>query len=355
MVARAIPIFFVVLAAGCARPLPESEVFAILGESSDGTKSARGGGRNLGFSSTFDLGPVIAAGQILKHDFELVNRLDHPIRVVSATALTPCCSAVGAISKEAIGPGQSLVIPVSLKAVPITKPERKRVQFVIESDDREHATFQYVLSASFYPEFEIRPLGGPRVLRSGKPGRWEFEAVARRVGAGEAILPDRVKAESPLIARFSGESRRQADPDGLVAVTRTIEILAPASTELGSHVTSVVFQGGADGERRHLIVWSVEPALRVTPKSLVLKRDERGVSQTLVVHSADRPIRILGVEPADLLSRVEFGKDPKTAQSIRLTVDRDRARDREFTLTIRTDHPDQPTLSLRIMFLPEGV
>ncbi len=49
MVARAIPIFFVVLAAGCARSLPESEVLAILGESPDGTKSAGGGPKSRVF------------------------------------------------------------------------------------------------------------------------------------------------------------------------------------------------------------------------------------------------------------------------------------------------------------------
>ncbi len=313
-----------------------------------------GGGRNFGFTSTYDFGPVIAAGQILKHDFELVNRLDHPIRIVSATALTPCCSAVGPIAQASIGSGQPAVIPVVLRAAPITRPERKGVQFVIECDVREHATLTYTLFADLYPETEIRPLGdAPRVLRSGKPGRWQFEILRRRVGAGDLILPDRVEAESPLKARFLEEPRRQDDPDGLVTAARRFEIAAPASTELGPHVTSVTFGGGADGERRHLIVWSVEPALRVTPKSLILKRGEQGITQTLVVHSADGPIRILGVEPAELLSKVEFGNDPKTAQSIRLTVDR--ARGREFTLTIRTDHADQPSLSLRVLFLPEGV
>lgn len=248
-----------------------------------------------------------------------------------------------------------MTIPVVLKAS-ADRTERKRVGFIVETDDKEHPALQYAVSAALYPDLEILTVGeGPRVLRAGKPGRWEFVVAARRVGDDGAELPDKVEAESPLSARFAGPPKHDDDPDGLTSDSRTIEVVAPASSAMGSHVASIVLKRGKNEAKRWLVVWQVEPAVRVTPKSLILKPDEISATHRVVVYSEDRPIRILGVGPSELLSKVEFGKESSERQTVALVVDRRRSGVKEFTVVIRTDHPDHPTVALAVLFLPKGM
>ncbi len=69
----------------------------------------------VGGIEEFDFGTVLAQGQVLRHEFTLTNPTNQPMRVLKATALTPCCSEVGPISSATIAPGGHREIPAVLR------------------------------------------------------------------------------------------------------------------------------------------------------------------------------------------------------------------------------------------------
>ena len=229
--------FFLLAATGCSAPISEPDISDILNGSPG---SSRGGGEE-GIEE-HDFGPVLARGQTLRHEFVFTNRTDGPVRLSEAVALTPCCSAIGPLSKDAISPGGQHQIPVVLKAV-ANGSERKRVGFVILTDSKECPKLVYVLRTTFYPELEIRAVGEPtKELAIGRRGRDLLQITCRRVAGDGGTLPSCVEAEPPVIAAFLGEPHNQVDTEGASSASRDVEIVLPPLNKPGPRQANIVFR-----------------------------------------------------------------------------------------------------------------
>lgn len=81
------------------------------------------------------------------------------------------------------------------------------------------------------------------------------------------------------------------------------------------------------------------------------------MSHTVVIHSFDeRPFRVRGVEPANLISSCKFSHEAGSTQTLKIQIDPDRAaRDKEAVIMIKTDRRDSPAVLLKIVILPAGV
>jgi len=292
----------------------------------------------------------------LHHEFTFTNSTQQPIRLTGTAALTPCCSQVGPVSKEVLPPGGQCQIPVSLK-VGAGETGKKRVGSVIQTDSKECPALTYALRATLHPEWEVRePVESFRILSVGRAGRRVMQIVCRRVAGEGSTLPAHVEAESPLIARFLGEPREQAEADGLVSTVRDVEISLPSSSKPGSHHSTIRFRWTDGTTREELLAWEVVPPVRASPSNLILKRAERGIPQSITLRASDgRPFRIIGVAPPSLVTGSEFSQEASATHTLELGIDPDgAARKKDPKITIHLDHPDQATLSLNIFMLPSG-
>ncbi len=315
----------------------------------------RGGGTHF---EEFDFGPILARGQTLHHEFTFTNSTKRPIRLTGATASTPCCSQIGPLSREAIPPGGRCPIPVVLKVAPSIQTEKKRVGFLVQTDSSECPNMTYALGVVAYPEWEIRAsTDSSRTLPIGRAGRQVMRITARRLGGEGDTLPAGVEADSPLVVRFLGEAREQAESEGVTSYVRDVEIVLPSSSNAGSHRGSMRFRWPEGRTREEPVLWEVVPHVRANPSRLVLRRSEREVTQMIAIRAFDdRPFRVSDVGPSHLVASCEFDREASRAHTLKLRIDPEtHIREQDPKVTIKTDVEDQPIVSLSIVILPPGV
>jgi len=173
-------------------------------------------------------------------------------------------------------------------------------------------------------------------------------------GEGED-LPERVEAEPPLVAKFLGGERRPILAGGVTSAFRDVEISLPPSANAEVRHGTIHFHWASGRTRSHRVFWEVVPPLRSNPKTLVLKESERNVPNRIVVSSDDRPFRVTSIGPASLIVGSEVSGDAAHVHRIEIRLDRVvAAREEKPAITIRTDHPDQLTLTLGVLVLGKG-
>jgi hypothetical protein len=272
---------------------------------------------------------------------------------------TPCCSEIGPFSKEAIPPGSRCAIPVLLKVAPILQAEKKRVGFLLQTDSKECPNWTYTLSAMVFPAWEVRvSADSTRTLPIGRSGRQVMRITGRRVGTEGNTLPTRVEAESPLVARFLGDSREETESAGVTSRTRDVEIILPTSSKPGAHRNSIRFRWPEGLTQEHLVLWEVVPAVRASPSRLVVKLSERDVTHTVVLRiSDDRPFHVSHIGPPRLVVSSEFDDEASLAHTLKVRIDpRLASQESNPQITIKTDVADQPTVSVSIVVLsPESL
>jgi hypothetical protein len=299
----------------------------------------------------------LARGQTLHRQFTFTNSTNRPIHLTGATATTPCCSQIGPISKEAIPPGGRCPIPVTLKVAPSLQPEKKRVGFLVLTDSAEYPNKTYALTVAAYPEWEVQDTPeSSRTLPLDRPGRQVVRITSRRSAQEGELLPTKVEADSPLVARFLGEPRERTGPEGVTTYVREVEIALPPSQELGLHRGSMRFRWAGGRTREQPVLWQVVPILRANPSMVVLRRYERDLTQTITLRAFDnRPFRIRDAGPSQLVASCEFDHGARPVHTLKLRIDPERAsRERDPQVTIKTDVEDQPAVSLNIVILPPG-
>ncbi len=99
--------------------------------------------RDLVLGSTmgggFHLGAMIADDQTLRHTFVLANPWDRDVRILQASALSPCCSTIDPTATM-IPRHSNLPVPVTFR--PGFQAGRRRIDFLIATDapDAERVT-----------------------------------------------------------------------------------------------------------------------------------------------------------------------------------------------------------------------
>lgn len=331
---------------------------------------------------THDLGPVLASGQELWHAFRIENSSARPWRITGAQALTPCCSAVGSLP-ETLPCGRAIEVPVVFR--PGHQSGRKRVEFLVRTDDPEAPVHRFALIASLISEIEVSPQGAnPTSLPLNTSVSHRFAIICRRISperregsirsspivtegrdGGDNTSPEEapttegrtapisLTASPSLSASFLGPPVERRLDDGTIESTRDFEVTLPPSTEIGAHRGTVVLAWPDGREWPQDIFWQVAPRLRASPSGLVLKpRDsEEPERVAITVHADDRPFRVTEVtgpilaEPPDGLPT-----EPGRAHTLLLTLDPVAlSADGTSDIHIATDHPDQREVIVSVL------
>jgi hypothetical protein len=299
-----------------------------------------------------DFGAVLAQGQDLRHEFVLVNHGTRPVRLLEAHARTPCCSGVGPLP-SVIPAGDRVSVPVVLKAG--YSHGRKRVEFVVRTDDPDQAAVVLTLGASFVADLDVETLpesDGP--LTVGQEGRRRLRVVCRQVdGVGRAV-PDRVDAGPPLEARFIGEPNR-SDSGAVHEEERIVEVSLPAD-RVGSHRADLMLRWSNDDPPMTLpIAWEVVPRIRAVPSGLVLHRDGGMAKRSIVLRAEQTEFRIQGMAGALLTSAGITTTPPSRVHRLDLALDPSRLEgDGATDIRIETDDPYQPVIAVSVLVLPGG-
>ena len=297
-----------------------------------------------------DFGTVLAMGQELEHYFIIKNRTQDPLKILSAEALTSCCSSVGPVP-ESVPPGASMMVPVHLKTG--LRTAKRRVGFVITTDRPDVPVHSWRVRAELISAFEVESIEGKDSLSVGEAGSRTFRVTTRRMGELGFATPRSVEIAPPLSAAFTGPPREKARLDGLLETIREVRVNLPASTEPGQKQVDLIL-GWPEGEpRTHLISWRVFPHIEAVPAGLVVRSTGGPEVHEVVLRAREKPFRVLGGSGSGLSPKFQPTRAASTMQRLRLEIDPARiGRAGTSDLHFKTDDPDQPDLVISIMVLP---
>ena len=290
----------------------------------------------------YDFGPVLACGETLHHKFVLRNPTSSRIRVLNATPMTPCCSAVGPIP-EFIPPGGTATVPASLK--PGFEAGRKRVRFVVKTDEPQRPILVLALTAAVATEIDITGEDARPSLLMGRSGNRTLRVTCRRIGDVGRRAPESVKATGPITASFAGSLETRGAPGGLIEETRVLSVAFPASSEPQAKHAEIRLRWADGFEKSHVIAWRVDPHIRAVPPGFVLNPGSEHVTKTLHLRSADRPFRIIKITGPSLAENPNTApSDSSTSHKVSLILNAAGAGASDIQFI--TDHPDQPAVTV---------
>ena len=301
--------------------------------------------------SEFDFGAVVARDQTLRHEFQLSNREDRPLRIRVAKVNVPCCSGVGKLPEE-VGPRGVATIPVFLKAGHI--PERKRVTFEIATDAPSEPMRTLTLTAQFFPEWEVAEVDVPSETAAiGRASKRRLKVTYRRKG-GEGRKPASDLSATPnLQVGPNAEEGEFEGSNGVIEATREFDVTLAGQPQPGPQLGSIAFRWPDGSTRTHEIRWEVKPSLKLSPAAFALPASDQPSSITVVIQSDGRPFRITGVTGPLLAEAPSLTVEAKLTQALSMKLDTARtAPDGKNEVRIVTDNPDQPTLSLSVLIIP---
>ena len=211
-----------------------------------------------------------------------------------------------------------------------------------------------IVRVRLFSEWEIAPIEDHTAsLPIGKTGKQTWRISCRRMGTEGLRLPESVKAAGPLEASFVGPATVQEQSGGVAEATRNVEVTLPAIPELGSRAAELTFLWPDGLKKTHLIRWEIAPRVRMAPSSIVVESSEQPIEKTVAVTSDDGPFRIIKVAGALLSATVEASAAAARTHHLTLRLGPARvAGGGVSNIMIRTDHPHQPELSLRVLILP---
>ena len=187
-----------------------------------------------------DFGTVVSRGQEFRHAFVLRNDSARPVRVLSATASMPCCSAV-AKPPQFIPPAGSAEINVVFR--PGSRTGRQALRFKVVTDSDDQPAQSYVLRANLLPEWEISPVGDrDYLIRLGRPNQDRWRVVCRRVAGHGLPAPDAVTAREPATAEFLTPGSEEHQPDNVIVATRDVGVRLPAMRHAGPFQCDLTFR-----------------------------------------------------------------------------------------------------------------
>ncbi len=301
--------------------------------------------------SVYDIGPIVARDQILRHDFTLTNYSDKPLRILGGMSDAPCCSGVESLP-DSIPPGAGARVSVFLK--PGNQTGQKVVRFAIETDSREKPVHTLTFRASLFGEWEVVPLAGPiPLVPVGSRGKQSLRLVCRREGDEGLRLPQTVEVREPLRALPRQPGNERVLLDGLIESSLDVEVEFPGASELGLQQAEISFHWPGGRTRTAVIRWEVTPLVRISPSSIVIEPTGRPVERSITITSDDRSVRITSVSGAILAKPAEFPSLTGRTHQLTVWLEPSRAVPGAVSrVSIGIDHPNQLELALSVLALP---
>ena len=288
----------------------------------------------------FDFGLVLSQDELLRHTFTIENPSNGTVRIVQATTLSPCCSAIEDHPGQ-IDPGGSVAIPVVMK--PGHRAGGKLVSFLIETDQSGRNQHLLELLADLRPEWEVIPeSSNSRAFALGVGGTLGFTIVSRRCGGAGLLPPDTIEvADSYELT--NDRDRSVLDQVGTMTESRRpIVVHMPPAARIGLNRATLRF-GWRDGSHRdHDFAWEVKPAVQVSPSILIFSKEEKPRDCPIVLTAERQPVRILAVTGSALAEMPQLPSMAGLVQRLDLKVDPSRIdpHGADGMIRIRTDHAE---------------
>ncbi len=299
-----------------------------------------------------DFGVVLAEGQTLRHEFTLKNSTDRPLRIIRGTAFTPCCSALEPMP-ESLPPNSEAKITAVL--TPGYQSGLKGVRFSVETDDEKQPVRAFTLRGRFLSGWEVERLDGSATsLLLGQSATQTFRITVRRASGQGPGLPETVLGTPPITAAFNGDGSTKNSAEGFTEAVRDVLVTILSGGHPGPQRADVHFGWPGQPSRRHTVTWEVRPRLKVSPSGFVLKTSPRPIKKTVVVISDGHPFRVKRIVGPVLAGEAELPRDAATTQELALNFDASQSLGKGAAdVTIETDHPDQRSVSVSVLVLPE--
>lgn len=300
-----------------------------------------------------DLGTIIAMGQIMHHAFILPNTSPQTLRILSAKALTPCCSSIEELPRV-VGPGCRIRVPILFK--PGFRTGQKRVSFIVRTDDVERPTWTFSVLANLQSELEVLALdGSDRSLYVGQPGHQRIRVLCRRNGEEGRDSPESVVCPTEVRAEFLGPPRRTARADRWMESSRDLIVDLPPRTEPGWSSVELGLRWQDGTERPLRVAWQVLPHIAAVPSGVILEGTSAPFTKkvSLISH---HPFRIIGGSGHLLKGEIKSVPEAKRVHEISLVLHTHGVEHRQVSdVTILTDLPEQPKVMISVVSLPNEV
>ncbi len=295
-----------------------------------------------------NLGLVLAQGQILQHHFTLTNRSERPIRLLTASSSFPCCSSIGPIPGT-IPPGGEAKVPVVIKTQNKSGP--LRIGFTVTTDSSVAPVSHFGITVRLIPEWQIEEIGqNTDSLSIGESGKRIYRITCRRMESSGLCLPESVTEGGPLRAVLKAETQATNISGDLIESNCEVAVDLLPSPQTGRRQGEILFKWLNGLTRGHVITWNVKPSLIASPSGLVISRSKQPATVTVVVTSRERDIRILRVD-GPLVKTSSLPTESSRKHCLRFMVDTSKVRSGDISdITITTDHPNQSSLTVTLLF-----
>ena len=322
--------------------ISESEVAALVVPNFVNTKSDNK-------DSFADLGPILAYGQTLTHEFRIANQSASPLKILGAEPLMPCCSAIRE-RPGTVAPGESSDLVIEFR--PGFQSGRKRVEFVVATNDPIHPSRQFGLTANLIGEIEVVSSQKAAVsLPVHASGELAFRLICRRVNGEGRGLPSVITSGSSK-ARFTSPGS-DLERNGVIESIRDFLVELAPEQEPGSRRDEVRFTWPDGRSWDHQIGWTVRAAIGATPSAVVIHRG-KAVRRSILLESEDRPFSVLAVR-GNLVVRTHPKLPTEDSNRLMITLEIDPNRAGESGMVeIVTNHPDGRSLPVTIHIAPKA-
>jgi hypothetical protein len=230
------------------------------------------------------------------------------------------------------------------------------LRFSVETDDPGRPVWSFALRANLVPAWQVESLGVARQsLLLGQSGEQTLRITARRKSDRGRGLPQSVSATPPLTAVFKGEPSESIGAGGLTEATQDVVVKIPSGKNAGPGRGDIFFQWADNRIETNTIGWEVRPRLKVSPSGLVLGANAQPTSKKVVVTSDGRPFRLKRVRGPALAEHAEVPQGTAIVHELSLLVGTSSSPLAGATdITIETDHPDQPIVSVSVLVVPSA-
>lgn len=299
-----------------------------------------------------DMGVVVARSQTLTHAYTLRNPTGRVVRLISAQAMTPCCSSVVELPTS-VGPGELLPVEVRVKLGGESGP--KRFEFAVVTADPDVGPIYLGLEATLVAGFEASLSNDDVPLSIGQEGRRVITIITRRQGSETADLVEAVAVAPPLSASLAGRLESTQVGADVVETRQTVVVSIPSSRDPGRGWNEVTLRRRGGSEHVLTLTWDVHAGVRVSPSSLVIGADE-ATERQVVVASTIGPIRVTSIAGELLASTsTPMPSSPAAEHTVHLKLDGSRRPGTTSSeIEIETDLMAQPKLKVTILILPRA-
>ena len=169
-------------------------------------------------------------------------------------------------------------------------------------------------------------------------------------------LPTAFETTAPLEILAVVPGSTSDNESGMTQSSCEVQVMIPKTQKTGFHRASLLCRWPDGKVVKQPFAWEVIPHLEASPAGLVLGSREGPTKVSVRVASDGRPFRVRAVTGRLISGTVILPRESALAHTLNLTIDPSRStgKSSERDLLVVTDHPEQPTLTVSVLLLPNG-